>query len=79
MLLSALRALRIRKDLPGTQVEAETEARYESSLRRALGAGFEALYTRGAALDEHEMALLAFEQLEEIMADVDPATEPRSE
>jgi hypothetical protein len=66
-------------DLPGTRAEAETEARYESSLRRALGAGFDALYARGAALDEHEMALLAFEQLEAIVAHLDPATEPRSE
>jgi hypothetical protein len=72
-LLGALRAFRDRKALQGTQSEAGAEVGYERSLRRALGDEFDPHYAHGATLDEHEMALQAFVQLDAITAASDPA------
>ena len=47
VLLGALRAHRGRKDQAGTPPEIEGEARYEASLRRALGDEFDARYAEG--------------------------------
>ena len=66
VLLGALGAHRPRKDQAGTQGEIDAEARYEASLRRALGDEFETLYARGFALDETQMIALAFTQLDAI-------------
>ena len=44
VLLGALRAHRARKQQAGTPGEIDAEARYEASLRRALGDQFDALY-----------------------------------
>ena len=47
--------------------EIDAEARYEASLRRALGDRFDALYAQGLALDERGMITLAFTQLDAII------------
>ena len=46
VLLGALRAHRARKHQAGTPGEIDAEARYETSLRRALGDQFDALYAK---------------------------------
>jgi predicted ATPase len=66
ILLGALRAHRARKQQAGTQAEIDAESRYESSLRRQLGADFDPLYAKGQALDETAMIALAFSQLDAI-------------
>ncbi len=66
VLLGALRAHRARKQQAGTPGEIDAEARYQTSLRRALGDEFDALYAQGLALDETDMITLAFAQLAEI-------------
>ncbi len=66
VLLGALRAHRDRKREAGTQREIDAEARHETSLRRALGADFDTLYTEGLALDETNMITLALTQLDAI-------------
>jgi hypothetical protein len=58
VLLGALRAHRGRKQLAGTQGEIDAESRYETSLRRQLGVEFDALYSKGQALDEASMITL---------------------
>jgi hypothetical protein len=67
VLLGALRANRVRKRLAGTQAEIDAESRYETSLRRQLGAEFDVLYSKGQALDETAMITLAFRQLDAII------------
>ena len=67
ILLGALRAHRGRKQQAGIQAEIEGEFRYETSLRRQLGAEFEALYAKGQALDENAMITLAFRQIDAII------------
>jgi predicted ATPase len=67
VLLGALRAHRARKQQAGTKAEIDAEARYETSLRRQLGAEFEILYSKGQALDETAMISLAFRQLDAIV------------
>jgi hypothetical protein len=71
VLLGALRAHRARKQQAGTQAESDAESRYETSLRRQLGAEFEALYSKGQALDESAMITLAFRQLDAIIESSD--------
>ncbi len=66
VLLGALRAHRARKQQVGTEAEIDAEARYETSLRRALGDQFDARYAEGLALDETDMIANAFTQLEAI-------------
>ena len=61
VLLGALRAHRARKHQAGSPGEIDAEARYEASLRRALGDEFDALYAQGLALDETDMITLAFD------------------
>ena len=46
VLLGVLRAHRARKHQDGTPGEIDAEARYEASLRRALGDEFDALYAK---------------------------------
>jgi predicted ATPase len=67
ILLGALRAHRARKHQAGTQAEIDAESRYETSLRRQMGADFDALYAKGQALDEAAMISLAFRQLDAII------------
>jgi hypothetical protein len=67
ILLGALRAHRARKQQAGTQAEIDAESRYETSLRRQLAAEFDALYSKGQALDETAMISLAFSQLDAIV------------
>jgi hypothetical protein len=67
ILLGAVHAHRARKQQAGTQAEIDGEFRYETSLRRQLGADFDALYTKGQALDETAMITLAFRQLDAII------------
>jgi hypothetical protein len=62
-----LRAHRARKQQTGTQAEIDAESRYETSLRRLLGAEFNDLYSRGQALDETAMVTVAFSQLDAIV------------
>jgi hypothetical protein len=66
VLLGALRAHRSRKQEAGTQAEINAEFRYETSLRRQVGAEFDLLYSKGQALDETAMIALAFSQLDAI-------------
>jgi predicted ATPase/class 3 adenylate cyclase len=66
VLLGALRAHRAREHQAGSPGEIDAEARYEASLRRALGDEFESLYSRGLALDESQMISLAFAQLDAV-------------
>jgi predicted ATPase/tetratricopeptide (TPR) repeat protein len=68
VLLGALRAHRLRRAQTGTQLEIDAETHYEASLRRSLGDKFDALFARGAALDEAGMIALAFEQLDAVAA-----------
>jgi hypothetical protein len=75
ILLGALRAHRARKQQAGTQFEIDAESRYEASLRRKLGTGFDALYAKGAALDEAAMITSAFNQLDAIIECTDEPTE----
>jgi predicted ATPase len=63
VLLGALRTHRERKHQAGTLIEIDSEARYESSLRRAVGKEFDARYAQGLALDEPAMITFAFAQL----------------
>lgn len=63
ILLGALRAYRERKHQAGTQIEIDSEARYEASLRGALGEEFDARYAQGLTLDEPAMIALALAQL----------------
>ena len=65
-LLGALRAHRDRKHQDGTTPEIQSEIRYESWLRGALGAAFDECYSRGLALDEAAMVALSFAQLDSI-------------
>ena len=67
VLLGALRAHRARKYQAGTSGEIDSEARYEASLRRALGDQFDPAYARGFALDEDEMIAYAFLRLDAII------------
>ena len=67
MLLGALRAHRARRQQAGTEAEIDAESRYEAWLRRRLGDQFDALYSKGQALDENAMTALAFSQLDAIM------------
>jgi hypothetical protein len=67
VLLGALRSHRARNQQAGTQAEIEAESRYETSLRRQLGAEFNALYAKGQALDETAMVASAFHQLDAII------------
>jgi predicted ATPase len=67
ILLGALRAHRGRKQQAGTQAEIDAESRYETSLRRQLGAEFDAEYGKGQALDETATITLAFSQLDAII------------
>jgi predicted ATPase len=67
ILLGALRAHRGRKQQAGTRGEIDAESRYETSLRRHLGAEFDALYGKGLTLDEAPMIALAFRQLDAII------------
>jgi hypothetical protein len=67
ILLGALRAHRGRKRQAGIQAEIEGESRYETSLRRRLGAEFDALYAKGLDLDEAAMISLAFSRLDAII------------
>jgi predicted ATPase len=67
VLLGALRAHRAQKQQAGTQAEIDAESRYETSLRRQLGAEFDALYSKGQALDETAMITMAFSQLDAII------------
>ena len=67
MLLGALRAHRARRQQAGTEAEIKAESRYETSLRRQLGAGFDELYAKGQALNETAMITLAFSQLDAII------------
>ena len=67
ILLGALRAHRGRKQQAGTQAEIDAESRYEAWLRRRLGDQFDALYSKGQALDETAMIALAFSQLDAII------------
>jgi hypothetical protein len=67
ILLGALRAHRGRKQQAGTLAEIDAESRYEASLRRQLGAEFDALYAKGLNLDETAMIALAFSQLDAII------------
>ena len=46
--------------------EIDADARYEASLRRALGDEFDALHAQGLALDEAGMITLAFARLDAI-------------
>ena len=79
VLLGALHAYTPARTFPGTQVEVESEARYESSLRRAL-APLEALLRAGRGTDQHEIAVLATSNnSRESWPTSSPATEPRSE
>jgi hypothetical protein len=64
VLLGALRGHRARRQQAGTQAEIDAESRYETSLRRQLGAEFDALYAKGLTLDETAMIALAFSQLD---------------
>jgi hypothetical protein len=66
VLLGALHAHRARKEQAGSPGEIQAEARYEASLRRALGDRFDALYAQGNAFDETEMIGFAFARLDEI-------------
>jgi predicted ATPase len=66
VLLGALRAQRARKHQAGTPGEIDAEARYEASLRRALGDEFDTRYAQGLGLDEAEMIAFAFAQLDTI-------------
>jgi hypothetical protein len=66
LLLGALRAHRARKQQAGSPGEIDAEARYEASLRRALGDQFDALYAQGLAFDETEMIAFGFARLAEI-------------
>ena len=67
MLLGALRAHRARRQQAGTEAEIKAESRYETSLRRQLGAEFDPLYSKGQALDEAGMIAFAFRQLDAII------------
>jgi hypothetical protein len=73
VLLGALRAHRARKQQAGTQAEIDAEARYEISLRRALGDQFEGLHTKGLALDETDMIEYGFTRLDAITQTQDQA------
>jgi predicted ATPase len=67
VLLGALRAHRARRQQAGTEAEIKAESRYETSLRRQLGAEFDPLYSKGQALDEAGMIAFAFRQLDAII------------
>jgi hypothetical protein len=66
-LLGALRAYRVRNQQAGTQAEIDAESRYETSLRRQLGVEFDAVYSKGLALEEPATMTLAFTQLDAII------------